>query len=61
MPLVTLRSAPSRPSAWHLPADWYVVPLMILSRVVLPEPLMPMSPSVPPGSTSTLTSFSTQR
>ena len=25
--------------------------LMILRRVVFPEPLMPMSPSVPPGST----------
>ena len=50
-----------RPSAWHTPADWYVVPLMIFRRVVFPEPLMPMSPSVPPGSTSTLTSFSTQR
>ncbi len=61
MPLVTLSSAPRRPCTWHSPADWYVTLLMILRRVVFPEPLMPMSPSVPPGSTSRLTSFSTQR
>ena len=33
-----------RPSTWHTPADWYVTLLMILRRVVFPEPLMPMSP-----------------
>ena len=60
-PLVTLSSAPIRPLTAHLPADWYVTWLRILSSVVLPEPLMPMSAMLSPGATSKLTSLSTQR
>ena len=52
-------SAATRPPMDTLPCVGNVVPVIILSSVLLPAPLMPMMPSALPGSTVKLTSRST--
>ncbi len=44
-------SAATRPVMWTEPVVGCVVPVIILSSVLLPAPLMPMMPSARPGST----------
>src|SRR5215211_866377 len=61
MPARTSTRAPTRPATWRLPAYGYMTRARTFSRVDLPEPLMPMSPTDSPGRTSRLMSWRAQR
>ncbi len=51
--------AATRPCMQTLPVVGWVVPVISLSRVLLPAPLMPIMPTASPGATWKLMSCST--
>jgi hypothetical protein len=56
-----LQQGGDAPPASTVPVVGRVVPAIILSRVLLPAPLMPMMPTASPGAMSKLMSCSIQR
>src|SRR4029450_8739290 len=61
MPARTSMRAPTRPATSSRPAYGYITRVRILSRVDLPEPLAPISPTDSPGRTTRSMSWSAQR
>ncbi len=57
-PVPSSSSPVMRPSMWMLPLSGISTPVSSLSRVDLPAPLRPSTPSTSPGATWKLMSFS---